>query len=49
MALQDNTFHATLQNDATVQKWLTQLLQVVGPPVEPNGSNPMDAPGNGND
>jgi CCR4-NOT transcription complex subunit 9 len=49
MALRDNTFHAALQNDATVQKWLTQLLQVVGPPVEPNGSNPMDAPGNGND
>jgi CCR4-NOT transcription complex subunit 9 len=28
-ALRDNTFAAALNNDATVQKWLSQLLQVV--------------------
>ena len=28
-SLRDNTFAAALTNDATVQKWLSQLLQVV--------------------
>lgn len=37
-SLRDNTFSAALHNDATVQKWLSQLLQVVGPPV-PAGDN----------
>lgn len=37
MALRDNTFSAALQNDATVQKWLSQLLQAV-PEEEKTGS-----------
>ena len=34
-ALRDNTFAAALSNDATVQKWLAQLLQSVQPPKKP--------------
>mmetsp|Transcript_14470 Transcript_14470/g.20403 ORF Transcript_14470/g.20403 Transcript_14470/m.20403 type:complete len:346 (+) Transcript_14470:184-1221(+) len=38
-SMRDNTFSAALHNDATVQKWLTQLLQVVGPPVAGGGGD----------
>jgi len=33
MALRDDTFVNALRDDATVRKWLQQLLSVVGPPV----------------
>ena len=33
MALRDDTFVSALRDDATVRKWLQQLLSVVGPPV----------------
>mmetsp|Transcript_22106 Transcript_22106/g.32726 ORF Transcript_22106/g.32726 Transcript_22106/m.32726 type:complete len:367 (-) Transcript_22106:427-1527(-) len=34
MTLRDETFGPALRDDVTVKKWLSQLLSVVGPPVE---------------
>lgn len=36
-SLRDDTFGNALRDDVTVKKWLSQLLSVVGPPVEGNG------------
>jgi len=41
-ALRDNTFGPHLHNDPTVQKWLSQLLQVVG-----HATDGSDAPSTG--
>eukprot|EP00579_Thalassiosira_antarctica_P028124 CAMPEP_0202017004 /NCGR_PEP_ID=MMETSP0905-20130828/35962_1 /ASSEMBLY_ACC=CAM_ASM_000554 /TAXON_ID=420261 /ORGANISM="Thalassiosira antarctica, Strain CCMP982" /LENGTH=494 /DNA_ID=CAMNT_0048577571 /DNA_START=146 /DNA_END=1627 /DNA_ORIENTATION=- len=47
-SLRDDTFGNALRDDMTVKKWLSQLLNVVGPPVEgqPVQGNP-GAPGGG--
>merc|ERR1719223_514958 len=34
-SLRDDTFASALRDDLTVKKWLSQLLQVVGPPTAP--------------
>ncbi|KAL7533820.1 hypothetical protein ACHAXR_009718 [Thalassiosira sp. AJA248-18] len=36
-SLRDDTFGNALRDDMTVKKWLSQLLNVVGPPVEGQG------------
>ena len=43
MALRDDTFVNALRDDATVRKWLQQLLSVVGPPVavQSQGQQPL--------
>lgn len=38
MSLRDDTFGKALRDDVTVKKWLSQLLSVVGPPIEGSGS-----------
>jgi CCR4-NOT transcription complex subunit 9 len=38
MSLRDDTFAKALRDDVTVKKWLSQLLNVVGPPVEGSGN-----------
>jgi CCR4-NOT transcription complex subunit 9 len=38
-SLRDDTFKAALRDDLTVKKWLSQLLQVVGPPNENGGGS----------
>lgn len=37
-SLRDNTFAEALRDDVTVKKWLSQLLGVVGSPVEGGGA-----------
>lgn len=47
MSLRDETFASALRDDPTVKKWLSQLLSVVGPPVEGGrggGVNGMNLP-----
>jgi len=38
MSLRDDTFAKALRDDVTVKKWLSQLLNVVGPPIEGSGN-----------
>lgn len=45
MSLRDETFVSSLRDDVTVKKWLNQLLSVVGPPAEGNGSGGTGAGG----
>jgi CCR4-NOT transcription complex subunit 9 len=51
-SLRDDTFASALRDDLTVKKWLSQLLQVVGPPAPPgeggSGAGGMGALGGGN-
>ena len=41
-SLRDNTFAASLTNDATIQKWLSQLLQVVQASAAAAGADKRD-------
>lgn len=51
-SLRDDTFGNALRDDMTVKKWLSSLLNVVGPPVEgqpqgQQGNSAVGAPGGG--
>jgi hypothetical protein len=47
--LRDDTFVNALRDDVTVKKWLSQLLSVVGTPVEggQQGGGGLQMPGGG--
>lgn len=47
MTLRDETFGPALRDDVTVKKWLSQLLSVVGPPVEGRGGGGLGSSGVG--
>lgn len=44
-SLRDDTFANALRDDVTVKKWLSQLLSVVGSPVEGGGGGGMQGGG----
>ena len=47
MTLRDETFGPALRDDVTVKKWLSQLLSVVGPPVEGRSGGGLGSSGVG--
>ena len=46
-SLRDETFLPVLRDDQTVRKWLSQLLQAVGPPAPGGAGGPSIAPSTG--